>query len=230
MRYNVLYLSLLQICSVRFQKSDPFIRQSSIFKYPRAMNKITVWFQRIALVLVVALVIIGLDQWTKIWVRATIPDFTFVVPIEPLGEYFVFEHVHNYGAAFGILQNQGNLFVVIAAVVTLAILYYAGTLSKEQRFLRFLLGLQLGGALGNVIDRLYQGFVTDFVRVGIPGVYYWPNFNIADSAIVCGVIGLAIYIFAEDFRNQRAQRQAQQLNTSSTAGSTEGHVTPTRDA
>jgi signal peptidase II len=180
------------------------------------MNKISLWFQRISLVLLVAAIIIALDQWTKIWVRATIPDFTYIVPIEQLGDYFVFEHVHNYGAAFGILQNQGNLFIVIAVVVTVAILYYAGTLNPRQRLLRFLLGLQLGGALGNVIDRLYQGYVTDFVRVGIPGVYYWPNFNIADSAIVCGVIGLAIYIFVEDFRNQRAQRQAAQIASTPT--------------
>lgn len=167
------------------------------------MNKISVWFRRIALVILVAATIIALDQWTKIWVRANIPDYTYIVPIPQLGDYFVFEHVHNYGAAFGILQNQGNLFIIIAAVVAVAILYYAGTLNPEQRMLRFLLGLQLGGALGNVIDRLYQGFVTDFVRVGIPNVYYWPNFNIADSAIVVGVIGLAIYIFAEDFRAHR---------------------------
>jgi signal peptidase II len=172
------------------------------------MNKIFAWFQRVSLVLLVAALVIVLDQWTKTWVRDAIPKFTYIVPIEALGDYFVFEHVDNYGAAFGILQNQGNLFIVIAAVVTIAILYYAGTLKPEQRFLRFLLGLQLGGALGNVVDRLYQGYVTDFVRVGIPGVYYWPNFNIADSAIVCGVIGLAIYIFVEDFRVQRANRRA----------------------
>jgi signal peptidase II len=178
------------------------------------MNKTSVWIQRVAPVLLVAAIVIALDQWTKIWVRATIPDFTYVIPIEQLGEYFVFEHVHNYGAAFGILQNQGNLFIFIAAIVTIAILYYAGTLKPQQRFLRFLLGLQLGGALGNVIDRLYQGYVTDFVRVGIPGVYYWPNFNIADSAIVCGVIGLAIYIFVDDYRTNRAQRAAQQLEPS----------------
>jgi signal peptidase II len=189
------------------------------------MNKISVWFQRITLVLLVALVVIGLDQWTKIWVRATIPDFTYIIPIESLGEYFVFEHVHNYGAAFGILQNQGNLFIVIASIVTIAILYYAGTLAPHQRLLRFLLGLQLGGALGNVIDRLYQGFVTDFVRVGIPGVYYWPNFNIADSAIVCGVIGLAIYIFVEDYRVQRAQRNAEKA----TSSSPERQAAPTHD-
>jgi signal peptidase II len=190
------------------------------------MNKISLWFQRISVVLLVALIVIALDQWTKIWVRATIPDFTYMVPIAALGEYFVFEHVHNYGAAFGILQNQGNLFIIIAAVVTIAILYYAGTLTPQQRYLRFLLGLQLGGALGNVVDRLYQGYVTDFVRVGIPGVYYWPNFNIADSAIVCGVIGLAIYIFAEDIRTQRAQRRAEQLPSTTS----DQPSAPTQDA
>lgn len=190
------------------------------------MTKISTWFQRIGLVLFVAAIVIGLDQWTKSWVRATIPKFTYIVPIDQLGEYFVFEHVDNYGAAFGILQNQGNLFIVIAAIVTLAILYYAGTLAPNQRFLRFLLGLQLGGALGNVVDRLYQGYVTDFVRMGIPGVYYWPNFNIADSAIVCGVIGLAIYIFAEDIRLQRAQRYIQQQEQRSA----DQHSVPTQDA
>ena len=190
------------------------------------MMKISTWLQRISLVLLVAGIVIALDQWTKSWVRATIPKFTYIVPIEPLGDYFVFEHVDNYGAAFGILQNFGNIFIIIATVVTIAILYYAGTLAPGQRFLRFLLGLQLGGALGNVVDRIYQGYVTDFVRVGIPGVYYWPNFNIADSAIVCGVIGLAIYIFAEDIRMQRAQRRALAGEQSATGQ----HSAPTQDA
>ena len=201
----------------------------SFTKILGSMSKFTLWLQRISLVLLVAFVVIALDQWTKIWVRSTIPDYTYIVPIKQLGDYFVFEHVHNYGAAFGILQNQGNLFVVIAAIVTVAILYYAGTLKPDQRILRILLGLQLGGALGNVIDRLYQGYVTDFVRVGIPGVYYWPNFNIADSAIVIGVIGLAIYIFVEDFRAQRAQRQASQ-DSELNAAANERQAAPTHDA
>ena len=171
------------------------------------MSKISLWLSRIWPVLLTAAVVIGLDQWTKILVRDSIPKFTYVVPFPALGEYFVFEHVDNYGAAFGILQNKGSIFIVIAFVVAAAILYYATTLGPEKRWLRFLLGLQMGGALGNVIDRLYQGFVTDFVKMGIPGVYYWPNYNIADSAIVCGVIGLAIYILVEDLRHQREQRQ-----------------------
>ncbi|MCE7982710.1 MAG: signal peptidase II [Caldilinea sp. CFX5] len=176
------------------------------------MAKITHWLQRAWLVLLVAGIIITLDQITKEWVRDNIPKFSSMIPIPALGEYFVFEHVDNYGAAFGILQNQGTLFIVIAIVVAVAILVYVRYLPIEQSFVRFLLGLQLGGAVGNLIDRITQGFVTDFVKMGVPGVYYWPNYNIADSSIVVGVIALAIYIMVDDVRKQRQEQARQQAN------------------
>ena len=133
---------------------------------------------------------------------------SLVIPIPALGEYFVFEHVDNYGAAFGILQNQGNFFLVVAIIVAVAILFYVRYLPTDQWIVRILLGLQLGGALGNVIDRLNQGYVTDFIKTGIPGFYYIPNYNIADAAIVVGVIGLGIYIIVDDMRKQRQQKSA----------------------
>lgn len=175
------------------------------------MSTITNWLRRAWVVLVVAGIIITLDQLTKEWVRLNIPKYGSMIPIPALGEYFVFEHVDNYGAAFGILQNQGMLFVVIAIVVAIAILFYVRYLPTEHNFVRVLLGLQLGGAVGNLVDRINQGFVTDFVKMGIPGVYYWPNYNIADSSIVVGVIALGIYIIQDDIRKQR-QQQAQQAN------------------
>ncbi|MEZ4674709.1 MAG: signal peptidase II [Caldilineaceae bacterium] len=143
------------------------------------MEKITSWVQRAWVVLLVAAIVITLDQLTKEWVRGNVPEYSSMIPIPALGGYFVFEHVRNYGAAFGILQDQSMLFVVIAIVVAVAILVYLRYLPIEQRFVRILLGLQLGGAVGNLIDRLNQGFVTDFIKMGIPGVYYWPNYNIA---------------------------------------------------
>ena len=176
------------------------------------MAKITHWLQRAWLVLLVAGIIITLDQLTKEWVRDNIPKFSSMIPIPALGEYFVFEHVDNYGAAFGILQNQGSLFIVIAVVVAIAILVYVRYLPIDQTFVRFLLGLQLGGAVGYLLDRINQGFVTDFVKMGIPGVYYWPNYNIADSSIVIGVIALGIYIIMDDIRKQRQEQAQQQAN------------------
>ena len=183
------------------------------------MSKITNWLRAAWPVLAVAAIIISLDQWTKELVRNAIPECSVIdcprfVPIEALGDYFVFERVRNYGAAFGILQNQQALFVVIGIVVIAGILIYARYLPLHQRFVRFLLGLQLGGAVGNMIDRVSQldeagrGYVTDFIKMGIPGTYYWPNYNIADAAIVCGVIGLGITILMDDIRTQRAEKSA----------------------
>ena len=163
-------------------------------------------------------IVILLDQWTKELVRSNIPDYTSMIPIPALGEYFVFEHVHNYGAAFGILQNQGNFFIIVAVVVTIAILVYVRYLPTDAWFVRVLLGLHLGGAIGNVIDRINQGYVTDFVKMGIPGVYYWPNYNIADSAIVSGVIGLGIYVIVDDVRRNRREKAAASTATDLPAG------------
>ena len=172
------------------------------------MHRIASWFRKAWLVLAVAGIVIVLDQWTKDLVRKNIPDYTSMIPIPALGEYFVFEHVHHYGAAFGMFQNQGNLFIIVAVIVTLGILVYVRYLPTDARLVRLLLGLMLGGALGNVIDRINQGYVTDFVKMGVPGVYYWPNYNIADSAIVGGVIGLGIYVIVDDLRRHRHEKAA----------------------
>ena len=171
------------------------------------MQKFLHWLSKAWLVLLVAGIVIFLDQWSKNLIRLNVPKFGLARPFEALGDYFVFEHVDNYGAAFGIFQNQGNFFIVVAAVVAIGILVYVRYLPTDAWIVRVLLGLQLGGALGNVIDRINQGYVTDFVKMGIPGVYYWPNYNIADAAIVTGVIGLGIYIVADDMRKQRSAKQ-----------------------
>lgn len=178
------------------------------------MNIFGRWFRRAWLVLIIAGIVIALDQWTKELVRQSIPDYTSIIPIPALGEYFVFEHVHNYGAAFGILQNQGNFFIIVAVVVVIGILAYLHYLPTEDWIVRLLLGLMLGGAVGNVIDRINQGYVTDFVKMGIPGVYYWPNYNIADSAIVLGVIGLGIYVVIDDIRKHRQRKAAEVIERS----------------
>jgi len=175
------------------------------------MENISSWLRRAWVVVAVAGIVIGFDYWTKEWVRTTIPKYSSMIPIPALGEYFVFEHVENYGAAFGILQNQSILFVVIAIVVAIAILVYVRYLPTEQTFVRLLLGLQLGGAMGNLLDRINQGYVTDFIKMGIPGVYYWPNYNIADSSIVVGVISLGVYIMVDDIRKQRQQQANEQI-------------------
>lgn len=186
------------------------------------MSGFSRWLRAVGPILLIAGIVVALDQWTKSLVRANIPDYTYIVPIPALGEYFLFEHVHNYGAAFGILQSQTTFFVVVAVAVTIGIVVYAHHLPLQARLVRLLLGLQLGGALGNLTDRVTQtdangGYVTDFIKVGIPGVWYFPNFNIADSAIVIGVIGLGIYVIWEDMQRQRAEKLNPALESEATS-------------
>ncbi|MFN8468930.1 MAG: signal peptidase II [Caldilineaceae bacterium] len=166
------------------------------------------WWRKAWVVLLVAGIVIALDQWTKMLVRANIPDYTSMAPFPGLEDYLLFEHVHNYGAAFGILQGLGGPLIIVAVIVSLAMLFYIRYIPAAAWFVLVLLGLQLGGALGNVIDRINQGYVTDFVRLGIPGIYYIPNFNVADNAIVFGVIGLGIYIMWSDYKKQREEKEA----------------------
>lgn len=172
------------------------------------MRSILSWFHRAWLVLVVAGVVILLDQWTKSLVRVYIPEYTAVAPFPALRDFVSFEHVRNYGAAFGILQNQSLMLTVIAVVVSVGILFYLRYLPTNNWVIRVLLGLQLGGALGNLIDRFQRGYVTDYIKTGIPGVYYIPNYNVADASIVIGVLGLALYIIVMDIRSQRREKQA----------------------
>lgn len=167
------------------------------------MKLISRWFQHAWLTLLVAGVLIALDQWTKSLVRANLEKFVFY-PV--FGEWFGWQHVDNFGAAFGMFQDMRVILTIFATAVSIAILVYVLWVPTSKKLLLLLLGLQLAGAVGNLIDRVQQGFVTDFVRMGIPGRFYWPNYNVADVCIVVGVISLAIYVIAEDVSVARKQK------------------------
>ena len=92
-------------------------------------------------------------------------------------------YIENPGAAFGLLANQRVFFIVITTIILLAVIYFYKQLKGPHLLLRIALGMVVGGALGNLVDRVRMGTVTDFFDFRI-----WPVFNIADSAIVLGMI------------------------------------------
>ena len=100
-------------------------------------------------------------------------------------------YVQNRGAAFGLLQDQTMFFVLVGIVVIGVIAASYRYLPRSGFLLHLALGLQLGGAIGNLIDRIRQGYVVDFVDFGYHA-NWWPVFNVADSAIVVGVALLAL--------------------------------------
>jgi signal peptidase II len=148
---------------------------------------------------IIAFIAITVDQITKHLVEIQI-NVGSSIPIPITKPYLSLTHTQNTGAAFSLFQNGGIIFVVIAVIVSAVILYYTPKLPNDDRVSRIALGLQLGGAIGNVIDRIRQGHVTDFLHFQIPEIGFdWPVFNVADSCIVIGVI-LLLYI---SYKNEK---------------------------
>ena len=149
----------------------------------------------LAALALIAAAVFGLDQWSKAFVKTSLAEGEWWAPIPAGWRLFRFTHTTNTGAAFGIFPNQGGFFVVIAIVVVVAIVLYYRNLPDGSWLVRIALGLQLGGAMGNLVDRLRFGYVTDFIDVG-----FWPVFNVADSSIVIGVALIAYSLWQEDLQ------------------------------
>ena len=148
------------------------------------------------ILLLVAAIALSIDQISKRLVESNIaPGFTFV-PIQAISPYFTLTNSQNTGAAFSIFRNGNAFFIVIAIIVSLLIIYYTPRLQAGDWVSRLALGLQLAGALGNLVDRLRQGYVTDFLHLQIPQINFdWPVSNVADICIVSGVILLIVITF-----------------------------------
>ena len=151
----------------------------------------------------VAGLIVLFDQWTKSLVRENLPLGATWLPdsLEWLSPYARFVHWHNTGAAFGMFQNGAMVFTALAFVVIGAIIYYFPQVEKHDWTLRLAMSMQLGGALGNLLDRLMrEGRVTDFISVGSFAV-----FNVADASIS---IGTAILLLGVYLQERAAKRSA----------------------
>ncbi|AZR73014.1 signal peptidase II [Anoxybacter fermentans] len=135
---------------------------------------------------IVILLTFAVDQLTKYLVSH---NFHYLESIPIIPKIFYLTYVHNYGAAFGILQGRRELFILVAIVVLAFIIYFYKQLPKD-RISRLALGLALGGTIGNLVDRLRLGYVIDFFDFQV-----WPIFNIADSAIVIGMALFAWILF-----------------------------------
>lgn len=138
-----------------------------------------------------SVVVVALDQASKLWATASL-QFQEPVNVIP---FFNLTLMHNYGAAFSFLASAGGwqrwFFAAIALVASTAITLWLKRLESHQRWEAISLALVLGGALGNLWDRLTLGYVVDFIDVYY-GIKHWPAFNIADSAITIGAVMLII--------------------------------------
>jgi signal peptidase II len=145
-----------------------------------------------------------LDQATKEIVRTQLALGEIWMPIEFLRPHMHIVHWTNTGAAFGMFQQGGMVFTVLAILVSGAIIYYYRDSDTATWLVRIALGLQLGGALGNLVDRLIQGTVTDFIWFG----FFPAVFNVADGAISLGVALLMLDMLLEYLHTRKAAAAA----------------------
>lgn len=158
--------------------------------------------------LFVAALVVLVDRLSKAWVMANIPLYHETAPIPFLYPYFSFLHSANTGVAFGLFQGGSIIFTVVAAIAVIAIAIYSFRGSEQSWLMATSLGLMLGGAAGNLWDRIAYGAVVDFIKVQASENLVWPMFNLADSAIVVGTILLIIFLLLDE-RKARNEKSLQ---------------------
>ncbi len=155
---------------------------------------------RILLIGTLAIVVYAADRITKAWVVSTVPVNEARDVVDGWARI---ANVRNTGAAFGLLPERTSLLSILSIVAVLVILYYYRGIAARSAPIAATLGMQLGGATGNLLDRIGQGYVTDFIDVGIPDGWRFWAFNVADSSIVVGIAVVTFLLWMEEHRQAR---------------------------
>jgi signal peptidase II len=140
---------------------------------------------------VIALVVVLVDQYTKALAAQRLKQDS--IPV--IRDVFHLTYVKNTGAAFGILKDSNTLFIIMTSIILIGLVVALIALRPQSLLLKISTGLVVGGALGNLIDRICLGFVIDFFDFRIIN---YPVFNIADSCVVVGAILICTYILFFD--------------------------------
>jgi signal peptidase II len=151
-------------------------------------------------------VLIALDQWTKAIVRQNLALGEMWMPLEWLSPYARIVHWYNTGVAFGMFQDKNLLFSILALTISVFLIIFYPKLTEEDWFLRIALGMQLGGSLGNLTDRITIGHVTDFISVG-----NFPVFNIADASISVGVAVMILGLWVEEKKEKQKKKALENI-------------------
>ncbi len=164
------------------------------------------------LALLVVILVIALDQWTKAQVVANLSPPETRSPIPIIGDYLTVYYIQNSGAAFSLLANNVVLAVLIGVAICVIAYLYARIFNTGPLAFKLIFGLIIGGAAGNLIDRAIRGgYVVDFIFFRIPQIgYHFAIFNIADASISIGVVLLFLFILLGGLRKSGDARNKQE--------------------
>lgn len=165
------------------------------------------------ILLLIASIIIALDQWTKVLVRENLAMGEIWMPWTWLSPYARVVHWYNTGVAFGMFQDHGMIFKVLNSIIAVLILIFFPRLSEGDWFLKIALSMQFGGAVGNLIDRFTLGHVTDFISIGNFAV-----FNIADASVTIGVGIMILGLWYQEKHDKAQQALAENKHAGDQSG------------
>ncbi|NUQ37552.1 MAG: signal peptidase II [Caldilineales bacterium] len=143
-------------------------------------------------------VLLLLDRLSKLWVLDRLELYESLTPLPTLAPFFRILHTTNTGVAFGLFRDGGALFALIAAVAVVVMLIYSLRMDTRSPLAYLGMGLLVGGASGNLWDRLVYGHVIDFLDFRLSQALSWPTFNVADMGVVVGVFLFMWVIYAEE--------------------------------
>jgi signal peptidase II len=146
---------------------------------------------------ITVLAVFVVDAITK---KIAISSLGFYRTFDYLGGFLRFDLTYNKGGVFGIMQGYQHVFLIVSIIVLVIMIFYYFYEKNMPQLFRIALALIIGGAAGNIFDRLIPGRpgVVDFISIGVDGVYRWPTFNIADMLIIAGALLLIIVVYREE--------------------------------
>ena len=153
------------------------------------------------IILIVAGLAVALDQGSKYLITYSLPVGGVWSPFPGSLPFFQIVYTYNTGATFGLFKDLSPVFILIALVIVGVLVLYARRLRPDQWLMCVALGLMLGGAIGNLIDRIRLGHVIDFIDVGV-GTTRWYTSNLSDVSLVLGVILLGIAMLSEEIHHK----------------------------
>jgi signal peptidase II len=152
-------------------------------------------FRRALMEIIIILIVNIIDRITKIWASKSLISGNEIVVIKNI---FGFSYVENRGAAWGIFQGKVNFLVIITIIIVIGLIFYLLKYKPRNKLMRISLSLIIGGAIGNMYDRVIYKYVVDYIYFHYKDVYSFPTFNFADMSVVVGTLLLAICLIRDE--------------------------------
>lgn len=169
------------------------------------------------------ILVVVIDQWTKAWVVANLSPSLYGPRISLIGDYLTLYYIQNNGAAFSLFANSIVLILLIVVAIGVIAYLYIRNINTASLWYKLIFGLIIGGALGNLIDRVrHGGYVVDFISFNIPQLnFHFAIFNLADAAISVGVVLLFVtLLFGGVLKTEKAEKSTKAVQDNS-------HISPT---